>query len=121
VLDPVVEYFGGIKLTYGFAGQRLTRLMSGRIAPALDQHAACERNARGKPICGRAGAAIDFLVEFENMREVARWIASNCAFDRMYFYGDERPIHVSVGPEFNRDVFEMVEKEGRRIPRKLSL
>jgi DNA phosphorothioation-associated putative methyltransferase len=121
VLDPVVEYFGGIKLTYGFAGQRLTRLISGRIAPALDQHAACERNARGEPICSRAGAAVDFLVEFENMREVTRWIASNCVFDRMYFYGDDRPLHVSVGPEFNRDVFEMVEKEGRRIPRKLSL
>jgi DNA phosphorothioation-associated putative methyltransferase len=121
VLDPVVEYFGGIKLTYGFAGQHLTRLISGRIAPALDQHAACERNARGKPICDRAGAAVDFLVEFENMRDVAQWIFSNCAFDRMYFYGNDRPLHVSIGPEFNRDVFEMVEKEGRRIPRKLAL
>jgi DNA phosphorothioation-associated putative methyltransferase len=121
VLDPVVEYFGGIKITYGFAGQHLTRLISGRIAPALDQHAACERNTRGKLICNRAGAAVDFLVEFENMREVAQWIFSNCAFDRMYFYGNDRPLHVSTGPEFNRDVFEMVEKGGRRIPRKLAL
>jgi hypothetical protein len=121
VLDPVVEYFGGIKITYGFAGQHLTSLISGRIAPALDQHAACERNTRGKLICNRAGAAVDFLVEFENMREVAQWIFSNCAFDRMYFYGNDRPLHVSTGPEFNRDVFEMVEKEGRRIPRKLAL
>jgi DNA phosphorothioation-associated putative methyltransferase len=121
VLDPVVEYFGGIKLTYGFAGQRLTRLISGRIAPALDQHAACERNARGKPICARGGAAVDFVVEFENMREVAEWIFSNCVFDRMYFYGNDRPLHVSIGPELNRDVIEMVEKGGRRIPRKLEL
>jgi DNA phosphorothioation-associated putative methyltransferase len=121
VLDPVVEYFGGIKVTYGFAGQHLTRLISGRIAPALDQHAACELNTRGNRISPRAGAAADFLVEFENMREVAKWIFANCAFDRMYFYGDESPLHVSVGPELNRDVFEIVHKKGRRIPRKLGL
>jgi DNA phosphorothioation-associated putative methyltransferase len=121
VLDPVVEYFGGIELTYGFAGQQLTRLISGRIAPAIDQHAACEVNAAGKAICGRGGAAIDFLVQFEDMREVASWVLANCVFDRMYFYGKERALHVSVGPQLTREVYEMVDKGGRRIPRRLSL
>ena len=121
MLDPVVEYFGGIELTYGFAGQQLTRLISGRIAPAIDQHAASEVNAAGKAICGRGGAAIDFLVQFEDMREVASWVVANCVFDRMYFYGKERPLHVSVGPHLTREVYEMVDKGGRRIPRRLSL
>jgi DNA phosphorothioation-associated putative methyltransferase len=121
VLDPVVEYFGGIQLTYGFAGQKLTRLISGRIAPDIDQHAACELNARGKVICGRGGAAVDFLIQFEDMREVASWIFANCVFDRMYFYGKECPLHVSVGPQLTREVYEMVEKDGRRMPRRLLL
>jgi DNA phosphorothioation-associated putative methyltransferase len=121
VLDPVVEYFGGIKITYCFASQRLTRHITEHIAPVLDQHAACEVNTRGKPICSRGGAAVDFLVEYENMREVATWIATHCAFDRIYFYGVDRPIHVSVGPESSREIYEIVEKNGRRFPRKLAI
>ncbi len=121
VLDPVVEYFGAIKITYGFASPDLTRHISSRIDPRVDQHAACESNARGKPICSRRGAAVDFIVEYEDMRDVARWIASHCAFDRMYLYGDDRPLHVSVGPDASRDVYEMLEKSSRRIPHKLAL
>jgi DNA phosphorothioation-associated putative methyltransferase len=121
VLDPVVEYFGGIQLTYGFAGQALTRLISGRIAPAIDQHAAYEVNAAGKAICGRGGAAIDFLVQFEDMLGVASWVVANCVFDRIYFYGKDCPLHVSVGPQLTREVYEMVSKDGRRIPRRLLL
>lgn len=121
VLDPVVEYYGGIKLTYGFGGPALTRNIPARIAPHLDQHAACELGRSGRPICGRLGAAVDFLVEYEDMREVAAWIASNCDFDRIYFYGSDRPIHVSVGPESAREVYELVQCGSRRIPRKVVL
>ena len=76
VLDPVVEYFGPIRLTYGFCSTILSREIARRIAPDLDQHAACETNTRGKMICGRGGAACDFVVEDEDMREVADWIVA---------------------------------------------
>jgi len=121
VLDPVVEYFGAIRISYGFASPRLTRHISGRIDPRIDQHAACEINSRGTLICKRAGAAVDFIVENDNMREVMEWIAAHCAFDRMYFYGDARPLHVSFGPDASREIYEMTVRSGRRIPRRLEL
>jgi hypothetical protein len=121
VLDPVIEYFGSIKLTYGFSSAALSRLISGRIAPRLDQHSACEVTSKGNPICSRLGAAVDFLVEDENMREVADWVRIHCDFDRIYFYGEDRPLHVSVGPQATRAVYEMRSTGGRLIPRKLDI
>lgn len=121
VLDPVIDYFGGIKLTYGFASPTLTKHIKRHIAPKLDQHAACELTARGTLVCNRGGAAVDFLVEYEDMLEVARWIVENCVFDRLYFYGAERPIHVSVGPLQSGEVYGLRESGGRRIPYRLSL
>lgn len=41
------------------------------------------------------------------MREVARWVTANTAFDRLYYYGPELPIHVSFGPEHRRQIVEM--------------
>jgi len=121
VLDPVVEYFGAIILTYGFASDSLTKLISSRIAPKIDQHAGCEKTRSGSFRCDRLGAAVDFLVEDEDMLEVARWIHEHCAYDRMYFYGPDRPIHVSVGPDNSRQAYSMVAVGGRRMPRKLDL
>ena len=119
ILDPVIEYFGMIELTYGFCSPELARRIPGRIAPALDQHVAHELNAKGKLICSRQGAAVDFVVADENMREVADWIVENTPFDRLYHYGEDRPVHVSYGPEQKRDYFDMVATAtGKQIPRR---
>jgi hypothetical protein len=118
LLDPVIEYFGGIKLTYGFASQALTRDIKARIEPRLDQHASCEVTERGKVICERRGAAVDFLVEYEDMADVVKWISTNCRFDRIYFYGTDRPIHVSYGPAMSHQIFQLREVNGRRVPRR---
>lgn len=120
VLEPVADYFGAPRLTYCFASSRLTQQIRKGIAPRLDQHSSCERNRSGKPICERGGSAVDFIVDFENMREVARWIASNCEFDRLYFYGDDRPLHVSIGPGNTRSMFEIKDGSGRRIPKRIA-
>jgi hypothetical protein len=119
ILDPVIDYFGGIKLTYGFASPALTRDIKGRIEPKLDQHASCELNARGTLVCSRLGAAVDFLVEYEDMYEVARWIAENCEFDRIYYYGKDRPLHVSAAPVQSRAVFELKATGTRHVPRRI--
>lgn len=122
VLDPVIDWYGSITLTYGFCSPELAKLIPGRIAPNLDQHAAHEVNRMGKPICPRLGAAVDFVVRDEDMLEVAQWVALNTPFDRLYIYNRDRPIHVSYGPEHKREVFEMVMMaNGRRIPKKLNL
>jgi hypothetical protein len=60
VLDPIIEYFGSIKLTYGFCSPELSRVISQGIAPNLDQHAAHEKNRKGNYVCQRLGAAVDF-------------------------------------------------------------
>lgn len=108
ILDPVIDHFGGIRLTYGFCSFELGRSISKRVAPKLDQHAGCEVGPRGAAICDRAGAACDFLVEDQDMREVADWIISNLPFDRLYYYGVDRPIHISYGPQNSRAAYEMV-------------
>ena len=120
VLDPVIEYFGMIKLTYGFCSPELARAIPGRIDPRVDQHSAHELNRAGRMICSRLGAAVDFQVEDENMRDVREWMAANLAFDRLYFYGVDRPIHVSYGPELKAEIIEMrLGPNGRLIPRVL--
>jgi len=118
VIDPVIEYYGMIELTFGFCSSALAKEISGRIYPKLDQHAAHELNRRGNLICERLGAAIDFLVADENMLEVAQWVIANTPFDRLYFYGDDRPIHVSYGPNNDRQVVRMVRSSsGKLLPR----
>ncbi|GGY07802.1 hypothetical protein GCM10007160_39010 [Litchfieldella qijiaojingensis] len=120
VIDPVMDYFGGIKLTYGFCSAELARKVPGRIDPSRDQHAGYEYNSRGNRICKRLGAAVDFLIEYENMAEVALWITENCRFDRLYFYGRNFPLHVSFGPESIGQVVQVkTTKNGRRVPKVL--
>ena len=119
ILDPVIEYFGGIELTYGFCSLELARQIFARTAPELDQHAAHERKRSGAHICPRLGAAVDFLVRDEDMREVAEWIIANLPFDRLYFYGNDRPIHVSYTQGGERQAIEMKVRtpSGKRVPR----
>ncbi|MDR5814986.1 DNA phosphorothioation-associated putative methyltransferase [Caballeronia sp. LZ033] len=119
VIDPVIEYFGMIKLTFGFCSPVLASKINGRIAPKLDQHAAHERARRGGHICDRLGAACDFLIEDEDMADVVEWIIGNVKFDRLYFYGSKRPIHISYSPTPVRQVIDMIEtSEGRLVPRR---
>jgi hypothetical protein len=118
ILDPVVDYFGGIKLTYGFSSRALGKEITEGVAPTLDQHAAHECTRTGKPICSRGGAAVDFIVEDEDMAGVADWIAHNLPFDRLYYYGRQRPIHISYGPEHRRELVDIhTSSQGHRYPR----
>ena len=121
ILDPVVDYFGAIKLTYGFASPTLTKHISKSIAPKLDQHAACELSRGGRLICARQGAAVDFLVEDEDMIEVAKWISTHCNFDRLYVYGAALPLHVSVGPDLSGECYLVTTVGDRRMPRRVHL
>ncbi|MDO9423623.1 MAG: DNA phosphorothioation-associated putative methyltransferase [Methylobacter sp.] len=122
ILDPVIDYFGMIGLTYGFCSHELGKHIKKRVAPKLDQHAAHELNSKNNLICPRLGAAVDFIVEDENMREIADWVAKNTPFDRLYFYGEDRPIHVSYGPEQKGEYIDLVMTEtGRQVPRKRNL
>lgn len=121
VLDPVIDHFGHIRLSFGFCSKELANRIPGGTAPRVDQHAGHELNTRSEPICRRLGAAADFSVSNESMITVAAWIAVNTRFDRMYIYGDDRPLHVSVGPDNKRQVVDIhTLNDGRRIPRNVN-
>ena len=120
ILDPTIDYFGGIRLTYGLCTSELGRHIKKRISHELDQHAACELKQNGRLICDRQGAACDFIVDDEDMLEVARWITLNLPFDRLYYYGMDSPIHVSFGPNQSRVALKMIPNAaGMRLPRPL--
>ena len=117
VLDPVVDWFGSLKVTYGFCSFELSKMIKKRIAPKLDQHCSYELNSKRNFICERVGAAVDFIVEDEDMFEVAKWVFNNTPVDRLYFYGHDRPIHVSYAPENKKVAFLMKDiGDGRKIP-----
>jgi len=117
LLDPVIEYFGSIQLTYGFCSAELGRKNLRQVAPKIDQHASCETNLRGRRICERGGAACDFFIEDEDMLEVSHWIMCHLPFDRLYFYASDRPIHISYGPEHGRQAYQLKPtSDGRSIP-----
>ena len=96
VIDPIIDGLGRVKLTYGVGTPELIRKIPSEIAPRLDQHAASELNPTGALICERGGAACDFLVIGFDSLTVAKWVVKNTRFDRLYFYGKSKPLHVSV-------------------------
>jgi hypothetical protein len=70
-------------------------------------------------ICSRGGAACDLLVEDEDMEQVADWIIANLPFDRLYFYGPDRPVHVSYSERGERKAYRLVAIDGGRfLPRR---
>lgn len=51
------------------------------------------------------------------MDEVGIWIVTNLPYDRLYYYGKDRSLHVSVGPDNSKMVVTMGRnKLGNRAP-----
>lgn len=121
ILDRVVDRFGPLEITYGFASPALTRHIDGQICPKLDQHAASEHGQKGA-VCSRGGAAVDFRVVGVSSIEIARFITADLAWDRLYLYGDDRPLHVSWHASPARALVAMRRgPSGRLIPHPLSV
>jgi hypothetical protein len=109
VLDPLLDRYGVAELHYGFASAALDELVHLKRYPRtlrrLDQHAGCELNREGRAYCSRLGLAVDVRIPEVSSLVVSRWVSDNTDFDRIYFYGSERPFHVSVGPENSKVVW----------------
>jgi hypothetical protein len=118
IIDPVIDYFGRdrFQLTYGFCSPDLKRFLekkdpvtgikNGRIDPARDQHMSHERNRQGNYYCKRLGAACDFAIAEFPSDSLVDWILSQkLPFDSLYFYGRDRPIHISYGLQHKRDIW----------------
>ncbi len=123
ILDPVIEHFGRehFRLTYGFCSVDLKRYLNqkdpktgiknGRVAPDRDQHMAHEVNRNGKYYCDRLGAACDFqIIDLPSDRLVDWIISQGLPFDSLYYYGDNRPIHISYSLKQRRNIWAFTEK-----------
>lgn len=126
VLDPVHDKFGRPVLTYAFVSPTLDKLIHRNPSPNAyrkgDQHAGCELDVMGKPYCSRLGLAVDFRCPRVGSATVAKWVIENTEFDRLYFYDDTRPFHVSVGPDNKRQAILMTKlPSGRLMPRRISI
>ena len=100
ILLPVQQRIGKPEITYGFTCFELKKYIQKYspkgTAPELDQHCAFEVNSKGNQICSRGGAACDFYVNGMPSSQIVRFVTRELEYDRIYFYGDERPIHVSI-------------------------
>ncbi|MEB3826802.1 hypothetical protein [Phormidium sp. CCY1219] len=118
LLDPIIDEFGwdNFRLTYGFCSKDLKRFLekkdpvtgekNGRVAPNLDRHMAHETNKNGNYYCPRLGAACDFAIAGHSSAEVIEWILTQqLPFESIYFYGRDRPLHISYGPQHKRDIW----------------
>lgn len=124
LLEPL-NTLGDVSITYGFVGYELNKHVQKYspkgTCPTIDQHACYETNQRERTICERAGAACDILIKgYEHrMHHIVQYIVEHLSYDRIYFYGKDRPIHISVAPEnsFQLQIMEESSK-GRRYPGK---
>jgi hypothetical protein len=105
LLDPIIDHFGSKRfiLTYGFCSVDLKKFLEkgrNQTCCKIDQHCAHEVNSRGRLICDRLGAAADFRIAGMNSSRLVHWIGeAHLPFDSLYYYGCNRSIHISYGPQ----------------------
>lgn len=122
ILEPCLKQFGVLKLTYGFCNQSLAREIKkrgGGIYPPLDQHAGMELKDNGDLISPRGGFAADFHCFPTASIDVAKYIVKELNFDRLYYYGSKRPLHVSVNKQFVRKIVIMQKAVSKTVPKQI--
>ena len=121
IMDPIVEQLGQPQITYGFCSHNLQKHIKKSVAPSLDQHSGSEKNSKGNLICPRRGMAVDFKIENIKTDLVAQYIVEHLEFDRLYFYGSDRPLHVSATAEKARRAIVVFNTSNRgRTPKTLT-
>ena len=121
IMDPIFEHFGQPQITYGLCSHNLQQHIKKSVAPTLDQHAGSERNSKGNLICPREGFAVDFRIENITTDHVAKYIVEHLKFDRLYFYGSDRPLHVSAVSETPKQAIVVFNvSNNRRTPKNLT-
>ncbi|WED25442.1 hypothetical protein L3V77_10210 [Vibrio sp. DW001] len=128
ILEPIETKFGTVKITYGYTSQPLLKYIKknspGDMSPNIDQHAAMALNNKGNRICKRDGASCDFyVVGYENkMDQIAKYLVKHLPYDRLYFYGKDRPVHISIGPENAQyALIRTARSDGLRVNRKSAI
>jgi hypothetical protein len=81
ILDPVVEEFGAVSITFGYVSPQLWRKWNGANAELSGLHLF-------RPPQGGIGGAVDILIHShsEDPRPVLNWIRDRCVYDRLILY-----------------------------------
>ena len=111
--------FGNLQITYGFCGAELAKKLMVIFPQNSTSTRATKLTLRGNRICERGGFA-DFHCLPISSHEVACFITENLTFDRLYFYGEHRPLHVSINEKNLGQIIVMEKKTLRVVPRKIS-
>jgi len=70
-----------------------------------------EVNRNGRHFCQRLGAACDFRILNLPSNNLVAWIVvQGLPFNSLYFYGANRPIHISYGPQHKQDIWAFTSK-----------
>jgi hypothetical protein len=80
ILDPVVERFGAISITFGYVSPELQRAIPGRMRPSV--HNICPA---GKAVLGAAADFQAHNTEYSH-KDILLWIAGSCTYDRLILY-----------------------------------
>jgi len=112
ILEPVRAFTNGeMVITYGFCSAARARMVAKwGTSQKGDQHAGHEVRRNGTLICARGGFAVD--LKTPSAAATAAFIVANCNWDRIYFYGDDRPFHVSIEAADREPARVMVDMRG---------
>lgn len=110
IITPVINKFGheNFKLTYRFCSKDLLKFLTfekSRICVKIDQHMSHEINSKGNYYCKHLGAACDFVITGIDSRKVISYIKT-INFDSIYYYGKDKPIHISWSSTYRRKIWE---------------
>ena len=108
ILDPVIEQFGPVSITFAYCSPQLWKTWYGANANMFDLHTF-------KPPRGGVGGAVDILVHRypTDPRPVLNWVRDHCVYDRLILYPGSAVICVAwteVTPRY--DCREWVFGEG---------
>ena len=123
ILEPCLQRFGNVNITYGFCDHSLAKEIkkrTGSIYPPLDQHAGMELNKNQQLICSRGDLLLIFHCLPTSSKTLADYIVSELNFDRLYFYGNDRPVHVSVNEKPVRKIVLMKARKLRVVPQRIT-
>ncbi|MDB9372375.1 hypothetical protein [Nodularia sphaerocarpa] len=114
ILTPVINRFGyeNFQLTYGFCSKDLKKFVEkekSRVCTTVDQHMAHEINSRGNYYCKHLGAACDFAIAGINSQKIIIFLR-RLNFDSIYYYGEDKPIHVSWSKLPRRKIWEFTQQ-----------
>ena len=86
ILDPVVEQFGSLSITFAYCSPELWHYWYGEKGSTNDLHTF-------RPRRGAVGGAADILIHaLQDPRPALNWIRDNCTYDRLILYPGSRII-----------------------------